>query len=215
MVYHAGPFFKHVFFEPMDLTDLSLEELMNIEVTVASGSKQRLSDVPAAVYVITGDEIRRSGHSSVQEALRMVPGFQVSHWTNDMWDVTARGYGNGLSLTNEAFLNQLLVMIDGVPVYSPLFAGVWWAGMGIRPAGAAGSARLRRSPTSGNCRRLGCRKSFSLLLRLSSSPSPSCAPFPAGSPRRSTMKLMDTYPCPGQRYQRVIAPSPSPPMVCP
>ncbi|HED66740.1 MAG TPA: hypothetical protein ENJ09_14445, partial [Planctomycetes bacterium] len=111
----------------VDLTDLSLEELMNIEVTVASRTKQKLSDVPAAVYVLTGDEIRRAGFSSVQEALRMVPGFQVSHWTNNMWDVTARGYGNGTSLTNSAFLNQLLVMIDGVPVYSPQFAGVWWA----------------------------------------------------------------------------------------
>jgi len=115
--------------DDLDLTELSLEELMALEVTVASGgkSKQRLADIPAAVYVLTGDEIRRAGHSSVQEALRMVPGFHVSHWTNPMWDVTARGYGSGLSLTNSAYLNQLLVMIDGVPVYSPLFAGVWWA----------------------------------------------------------------------------------------
>ncbi len=115
--------------DELDLSELSLEELMNIEVTVASGgkTKQKLNSVPAAVYVLTGDEIRRAGHSSVQEALRMVPGFQVSHWTNSMWDVTTRGYGPGLSLTNSAYLNQLLVMIDGVPVYTPLFAGVWWA----------------------------------------------------------------------------------------
>jgi len=112
--------------DTIDLTELSLEELMNLEVTVASGSKQKLSDIPAAVYVLTGDEIRRAGHSSIQEALRMVPGFQVARWTGDMWDVTARGYGNNLSLTNEAFLNQLLVMVDGVPLYSPLFAGVWY-----------------------------------------------------------------------------------------
>ncbi|MEW6071679.1 MAG: TonB-dependent receptor plug domain-containing protein [Planctomycetota bacterium] len=110
-----------------DLMDLSLEELMNVEVTVASRTPQKLSDVPAAVYVIPGDEIRRAGHRSIQEALRMVPGMYVSHWTNDMWDVTARGFGSGLSLTSEAYLNQLLIMIDGVVVYTPLFAGMWWA----------------------------------------------------------------------------------------
>jgi iron complex outermembrane recepter protein len=110
-----------------ELRDLDLEALMNIEVTVASRTPQKISEIPAAVYVIPGDEIRRAGHSSIQEALRMVPGFFVSHWANDMWDVTARGFGTGLSYSNEAHLNQLLVMIDGVVVYSPLFAGTWWA----------------------------------------------------------------------------------------
>jgi iron complex outermembrane receptor protein len=56
----------------------------------------------------------------------MVPGFHVSHWTTGAWDVTSRGFGPGLSLTNSAYLNQLLVLIDGVVVYSPLFAGTWW-----------------------------------------------------------------------------------------
>jgi len=109
-----------------DLTDKSLEELMQIEITVTSKSAQKLDEVPAAVYVITGDEIRRAGHSSLPEALRMVPGFYVSHWASDAWDVTSRGFGPGLSLTSLAYLNQLLVMIDGVVVYSPLFAGTWW-----------------------------------------------------------------------------------------
>ncbi len=109
-----------------DLTELSLEELMNLEVTIASRSSEKLSEVPGAVYVITGDELRRSGHSSIPEALRMVPGFHVSHWTTGAWDVTSRGFGPGLSLTSLAYLNQLLVMIDGVVVYTPLFAGVWW-----------------------------------------------------------------------------------------
>jgi len=108
------------------LKDLSIEQLMDLEVTIASRSEQSLSTVPGAVYVLTGDEIRRAGHSSIPEALRMVPGMYVSHWTTAAWDVTARGFGPGLSLTSSAFLNQLLVMIDGVVVYSPLFAGVWW-----------------------------------------------------------------------------------------
>jgi iron complex outermembrane receptor protein len=112
--------------EDVDLTALSLEELMAIEVTIASRSSQKLSEVPGAVYVITGDEIRRAGHTSIPEALRMVPGFYVSNWTTSKWDVTSRGFGTGVSLTSLAFLNQLLVMIDGVVVYSPLFAGTWW-----------------------------------------------------------------------------------------
>ncbi len=113
--------------DTQDLTELSLEQLMNIEVTVASRTKQKLGDVPAAVYVITGDEIRRAGHQSIQDALRMVPGFFVSHWTTESWDVTARGFGTGTALTNLAYHNQLLVMIDGVSVFSPHFPGVWWA----------------------------------------------------------------------------------------
>lgn len=108
------------------LKDLSIEELMDLEVTIASRSEQNLSRVPGAVYVLTGDEIRRAGHSSVPEALRMVPGFYVSHWTTAAWDVTSRGFSPGLSLTSAAYLNQLVVMIDGVVVYSPLFAGTWW-----------------------------------------------------------------------------------------
>ena len=113
--------------DELDLTELSLDQLMDIEVTVASKTPQKLASVPAAVYVLTGDEIRRAGHSSIQEALRMVPGFYVSHWTTTQWDVTARGFGTGTAFTNQAFLNQLLVMVDGVVVYTPLFAGMWWA----------------------------------------------------------------------------------------
>jgi iron complex outermembrane receptor protein len=114
------------FGDNFDLTELSLEELMDIEVTIATRSEEPLSSVPAAVYVLTGDEIRRAGHSSIPEALRMVPGMHVSRWTPGDWDVTARGFGTGLAFTNSAYLNQLLVMIDGVIVYSPLFAGMFW-----------------------------------------------------------------------------------------
>jgi len=112
--------------EDFDLTDLSLEELMDIEVTIATRTAERMSDVPAAVYVLTGDEIRRAGHSSIPEALRMVPGLHVSRWSSNAWDVTSRGFGPGLSFVSSAYLNQLLVMVDGVVVYTPLFAGMWW-----------------------------------------------------------------------------------------
>jgi len=110
-----------------DLSELSLEELLNIEVTIATRSEVSLSEVPGAVYVITGDELRRSGHTSVQEAMRMVPGMYVSNWTTSKWDVTSRGFGTGTSVTSLAFLNQLMVLIDGVPVSTPVFAGTWWA----------------------------------------------------------------------------------------
>lgn len=109
-----------------DLTELSLEELMDLEITVASRSKERLRDAPAAVYVITGDEIRRAGHTSVQEALRMVPGFHVAQWKSSGWDVTARGFTGSLSALNESFANQLLLMVDGISYYHPVFAGIWW-----------------------------------------------------------------------------------------
>jgi len=112
--------------DAQELKSLSIEQLMDLEVTIASRNEQSLSRVPAAVYVLTGDEIRRAGHTSIPEALRMVPGFYVSHWTTAAWDVTARGFSPGLSLTSSAFLNQLVVMIDGVVAYSPLFAGTWW-----------------------------------------------------------------------------------------
>lgn len=114
-----------------DLTELSLEELLNIEVTVVSRSEQALSEVPGAVYVLSGDEIRRAGHTSVQEALRMVPGMYVSNWTTSKWDVTSRGFGTGLSLSSLAYLNQLMVMVDGVPVNSSIFVGMDWALLNI------------------------------------------------------------------------------------
>lgn len=103
-----------------DIQGLSLEELMNIEVSVASRSAQPVAKSPAAVYVITGDEIRRAGHTSIQEALRMAPGFLVGHWQTNTWDVTARGF-------TSRFNNNLLVLVDGVNVYDLFSAeGVRW-----------------------------------------------------------------------------------------
>ncbi|MFT7676186.1 MAG: iron complex outermembrane receptor protein [Planctomycetota bacterium] len=109
-----------------DFTELSLAELLDMEITVATRAPQKLSKTSSAVYVLSGDEIRRAGHRSLQEAMRMVPGFYVSHWRTGAWDVTSRGFGPGLSVINNAYFNQLLVMIDGVVVYTPLLPGVWW-----------------------------------------------------------------------------------------
>lgn len=83
-------------------------------------------ELPAATYGISGEELRRSGHSSLAEALRMAPGFHVVRRRTNAWDVTARGYTAGVSPTSEALLTQVLVMVDGVVVSTPLFSGTWW-----------------------------------------------------------------------------------------
>ena len=104
-----------------DLSGLSLEELMNIEVEVTSVArrKQRLSDSAAAVYVITQEDIRRSGATCIPDLLRMVPGLSVSRISSNTWAIGARGF-------NAEFADKLLVMIDGRTVYTPLFSGMFW-----------------------------------------------------------------------------------------
>ncbi|MCJ7829965.1 MAG: TonB-dependent receptor plug domain-containing protein [Desulfobacterales bacterium] len=102
-----------------DLTQLSIEELMDIEITSVSKKAQKLSEAAAAVYVITQEDIRRSGVTSIPEALRMVPGVQVAHLDANKWAVTVRGF-------NGRFANKLLVLMDGRSLYTPLFSGVFW-----------------------------------------------------------------------------------------
>ena len=101
------------------LKSLSLEDLVNLEVTSVSKKSEKLSDAAAAAFVITDEDIRRSGVTSIPDALRMVPGIQVAHIDANKWAVTARGF-------NGSFANKLLVMIDGRSVYSPLWSGVFW-----------------------------------------------------------------------------------------
>ncbi|USE36320.1 TonB-dependent siderophore receptor [Endozoicomonas sp. SCSIO W0465] len=104
------------------LLDLSLEELISLDVpdvTSVSKRKQRLMDSPAAVFVITDEDILRSGVTSIPEALRMVPGMQVARLNSNTWSISTRGF-------NYIFANKLLVLIDGRTVYSPLFSGVNW-----------------------------------------------------------------------------------------
>jgi len=93
---------------------------MDIEITSVSKKPESRFNAPAAVHVITEEEIRRSGMRSIPEVLRMVPGVQVAHIDASKWNVSVRGFeGN-------RFSNKLLVLIDGRSVYTPLFSGVFW-----------------------------------------------------------------------------------------
>jgi len=102
-----------------DLLDMSFEDLLNIEVTTVSKKEQKLSEVPAAISVITQEDIRRSGATNIPEALRLVPGVQVARINANSWAISIRGF-------NGEFANKLLVMIDGRSIYTPLHAGVYW-----------------------------------------------------------------------------------------
>lgn len=102
-----------------DLVDLSVEELMDVEVFSVSRRQQTVFESAAAVDVITSEEIRRSGATRLPEVLRLVLGVHAKHIDANKWAVTVRGFNN-------RFANKLLVLIDGRSVYSPLFAGVWW-----------------------------------------------------------------------------------------
>ena len=104
---------------PSDLAEMSLEELMNIEVTSVSKKTERLSDAAAAIFVITQEDIRRSGYTSIPEILRLAPNLQVARVDSSQYAITARGF-------NSTTANKLLVLIDGRTVYTPLFSGVFW-----------------------------------------------------------------------------------------
>ncbi|MBL8498622.1 TonB-dependent receptor [Nitrosomonas sp. JL21] len=101
------------------LLDLSIEELMKVEVTTVSRHSQKLTQVPSAVFVITQDDIRRSGATNIPDALRMAPGVQVDRVSADKWAISIRGF-NGI------YANKLQVLMDGRSVYSPIFSGVIW-----------------------------------------------------------------------------------------
>jgi iron complex outermembrane receptor protein len=102
-----------------DLSAVSLEDLMNIEVTSVSKKAEKISQVAAAIYVITQEDIRRSGASNIPDLLRMVPGVDVSQINASDWAVSVRGF-------DQQFSNKLLVLIDGRAVYTPLLGGVNW-----------------------------------------------------------------------------------------
>jgi iron complex outermembrane receptor protein len=105
-----------------EFADLSIEELANIDVTSVSRRPERLQGAPASVYVITADDIRRSGARNLAEALNLAPNLQVARSSNANYFISARGM-NG---TSNSPANKLLVMIDGRSVYSPLFSGMFW-----------------------------------------------------------------------------------------
>ena len=102
-----------------DVTAMSVEDLMNMQVTSVSKRSQKVADAAAAVFVITQEDIKRSGARNIPETLRMVPGIEVARIDENKWAISSRGF-------NGRFADKLLVLIDGRSVYTPLFSGVYW-----------------------------------------------------------------------------------------
>ncbi|MDX8406633.1 MAG: TonB-dependent receptor, partial [Mariprofundus sp.] len=99
--------------------DMSLEDLLSVEVSSVSRKQELLRNAGAAIFVISAEDIRRSGATSIPETLRMVPGMNVARINANEWAVSSRGF-------NGRFANKLLVQIDGRSVYTPSFSGVYW-----------------------------------------------------------------------------------------
>ena len=104
---------------PSELKKLSLEELLNLEVTSVSRRPEKLSETASAIQVITQEDIRRSGATSIPEALRLASNLQVAQVDSSQWAISARGFTSTTA-------NKLLVLIDGRTVYTPLYSGVFW-----------------------------------------------------------------------------------------
>ena len=104
---------------PADLARVTLEDLMKVEITSASRKGQLVEVVPAAVFVITQEDIRRSGIRSLPELFRLVPGMQVAQVNANKGAVSVRGF-------NDVFSDKLLVLIDGRSIYKRTFSGVFW-----------------------------------------------------------------------------------------
>jgi len=102
-----------------DLAQTSLEDLMNIQVTSVSKKEQKLSQAGAAVFVISQEDIRRSGATNIPDLLRMVPGIHVAQLDANIWAISIRGF-------TDRYGDKVLVLIDGRSVYSPLTSGVNW-----------------------------------------------------------------------------------------
>ena len=105
--------------EALDPFSLSPEQLFDATVVSASRMPERLGDTPGAVYIITQEDIVRSGVTNIPDALRIVPGVNVAQLASHIWAISIRGF-------NSFFANKLLVMIDGRTVYNPVFGGVFW-----------------------------------------------------------------------------------------
>jgi iron complex outermembrane recepter protein len=106
-----------------DLSHLSLEELANVQITSVSKSPEPLRRAPANVYVITHEDILRSGATSLVEVLRLAPNLQVTQLTASSYQLGSGGFGGHQASQN--FANKLLILIDGRSVYSPLYSGVY------------------------------------------------------------------------------------------
>ncbi len=108
----------------VDLTEQSLEDLMNIKVTSVSKTEEPLSRAAASIFIIARDDIGRSGATNIPDLLRMVPGVDVAQINSNTWAVSARGF-------NARFSDELLVMVDGRPVYTQTFGGVFWDALNL------------------------------------------------------------------------------------
>lgn len=104
---------------------LTLDALLDTQVTLVSRQPERVADAASPVQVLTGEDIQRSGALTLPEALRLAPNLQVAQVNAYAWGISARGM-NAAPAQNNAFANKLLVMIDGRSVYNPLFGGVFW-----------------------------------------------------------------------------------------
>src|SRR6185369_12561219 len=107
------------------LKQMPLEDLMNQQVFMVARAPELLSQAPSAIQVIRNEDIRRSGATTLAEALRLAPNLQVAQQNAHDWAISARGF-NGAPLANNSVANKLLVMIDGRSIYTPLFGGVFW-----------------------------------------------------------------------------------------
>jgi iron complex outermembrane receptor protein len=115
-----------------DLAKLSIEELGQIKVTSVSKRPEAVAEAASSIYVITHDEIERSGANTIPEMLRLAPNLLVEQKSASGYVITARGF-NGQP-ANENFSNKLLVLIDGRSVYTPIFSGVFWDMQAVLPA---------------------------------------------------------------------------------
>ena len=112
----------------LDLSQLSIEQLSNLEVTSVSRQADALSKAPGAIYVITANDVHRSGADSLPEMLRLAPNLEVARSGTSTYGISARGFNQ-----QDATANKLLVMIDGRIVYSPLFSGTFWDVQNVVP----------------------------------------------------------------------------------
>jgi iron complex outermembrane receptor protein len=119
LVLGLAPAFSVAAGGPQELASLSLEQLSDIVVTSVSRQEERLSGVAASIFIISSNDIMRTGARSLPEVLRLAPNLQVARVDARNYAITARGFNN-------PFANKLLVLIDGRSIYSPLFSGVFW-----------------------------------------------------------------------------------------
>jgi iron complex outermembrane recepter protein len=104
---------------PGTLKTLTIDQLLDLDVTSVSRRPERLFTTASAIQVVTGEDVRRSGATSLPEALRLATNLEVAQIDSRQWAITARGFNN-------VFADKMLVMIDGRSVYTPLYAGVYW-----------------------------------------------------------------------------------------